>query len=205
MILLFGAGGHGGVVLETLMRLGEKNIIFSDDAPKLFFQGIPVLQAGQLNETDIHEAIVTIGNNHHRKNVAHRLPYKFRTAVHDYAFVSEKIVGIGCGTVIMAGAIVNPHVKIGKHVIINTGAIIDHECKIADFAHISPRATLCGDIEVGEGAHIGAGAIVIPGINVGNWATLGAGAVLIEDLPDYCTAVGNPAKIIKFGDEKKNA
>jgi acetyltransferase-like isoleucine patch superfamily enzyme len=51
---------------------------------------------------------------------------------------------------------------------------------------------------VGEGTHIGAGAVVIPSIRIGKWCTIGAGTVVIRDIPDYATAVGNPARIIKF-------
>lgn len=199
MILLYGASGHGLVVLDILRRTYEGEISFADDSPKKKYHGIPVILGDQLAYHNILEVIITIGNNHHRKAVANRLDYPFKTAIHPGAVVSSHIKKIGKGTVIMAGVVINPDVKVGDHVIINTGATVDHECKLANFVHVSPGATLCGNIEVGEGAHIGAGAVIIPGIKIGKWVTLGAGAVLINDLPDYCTAVGNPAKIIKYG------
>jgi serine acetyltransferase len=31
---------------------------------------------------------------------------------------------------------------------------------------------------------------------VGRWSRVGAGAVVIADVPDHCTAVGNPARIV---------
>jgi acetyltransferase-like isoleucine patch superfamily enzyme len=40
--------------------------------------------------------------------------------------------------------------------------------------------------------------VVIPSIRIGKWCTVGAGTVVIRDIPDYATAVGNPAKIIKM-------
>jgi acetyltransferase-like isoleucine patch superfamily enzyme len=83
-------------------------------------------------------------------------------------------------------------------VLVNTAASIDHDNEIGDYAHISPHATLCGHVKVGEGTHIGAGAVVIPSIRIGKWCTVGAGTVVIRDIPDYATAVGNPAKIIKM-------
>lgn len=34
-------------------------------------------------------------------------------------------------------------------------------------------------------------------VKIGKWCMVGAGAVVLKDLPDYVTAVGNPARIIK--------
>ena len=50
---------------------------------------------------------------------------------------------------------------------------------------------------MGEGTHIGAGATIIQGIRIGKWCTIGAGAVVINHIPDFSTAVGCPAKVIK--------
>jgi acetyltransferase-like isoleucine patch superfamily enzyme len=49
---------------------------------------------------------------------------------------------------------------------------------------------------VGEGTHIGAGAVVLPNLKIGKWCKVGAGAVVICDIPDFTTAVGNPARIL---------
>jgi len=95
-------------------------------------------------------------------------------------------------------AIVQSAAKVGRHVLVNTAASIDHDNEIGDYAHVSPHATLCGHVKVGEGTHIGAGAVVIPSIRIGKWCTIGAGTVVIRDIPDYATAVGNPARVIKM-------
>jgi acetyltransferase EpsM len=57
---------------------------------------------------------------------------------------------------------------------------------------------LAGKVFVGEGAHLGIGAIIIQGVKIGKFATIGADAVVTQDIPDHCTAVGIPAKPIKF-------
>ena len=55
-------------------------------------------------------------------------------------------------------------------------------------------------IHIKQGAHIGIGAIIMPGVTIGKGAIIGAGAVVTKDIPDYCVAVGVPAKVIKrFG------
>ena len=48
-------------------------------------------------------------------------------------------------------------------------------------------------------AWIGAGAIVLGhrGVSIGENAVVAAHTVLTKDLPAYCMAIGNPARIIK--------
>jgi len=49
---------------------------------------------------------------------------------------------------------------------------------------------------IGENVYIGAGAKVIGAITIGNNVVIGANAVVTKDIPDNCTAVGIPARII---------
>lgn len=101
------------------------------------------------------------------------------------------------GTVIFAAAVINAHSEIGRHGIVNTAAVIEHDCILEDFVHISPNVTLPGGVKVGEGTHIGIGACVIPGVKIGKWCVIGAGTVVIKNIPDFCTVVGNPGRILK--------
>ena len=49
----------------------------------------------------------------------------------------------------------------------------------------------------GDGALLGAGVSVLGSIRVGAGTKVGAGSVVVKELPDYCVAVGVPARIIK--------
>ena len=59
--------------------------------------------------------------------------------------------------------------------------------------HICSR---CQDF-AGDGALLGAGVSVLGPIRVGAGTKVGAGSVVVKELPDYCVAVGVPARIIK--------
>jgi len=89
--------------------------------------------------------IVAVGTNEHRKREAEAYQGRFGIAIHPTAWIAPD-VEIGEGTVVMAGVVVQPGVKIGKHVILNTNSSCDHGCQIGDYAHIAPGATLCGDV-----------------------------------------------------------
>lgn len=49
---------------------------------------------------------------------------------------------------------------------------------------------------IGNNVTIYAGAIVIGGITIGDNVEIGAGTVVVKDIPDNCTVVGNPARVI---------
>lgn len=51
-------------------------------------------------------------------------------------------------------------------------------------------------VEIGEGSWIGENVCVI-GASVGKHCVIGANSVVTKDIPDYCVAVGAPAKVIK--------
>lgn len=57
---------------------------------------------------------------------------------------------------------------------------------------------------IGEGAWIGENVSII-GASVGKNSIIGANSVVTKDIPDYCVAVGNPAKVIKRFDLETNS
>lgn len=197
-MILYGASGHGKVILEILESNNDTDIRVWDDADKPDMWQYPVERPLPPGTEMPGKMVISIGVNATRQKVAARFQgsIEFGTAIHADAYLSKRAT-VGEGTVVMAGVRVNPDTRIGKHCIINTCASIDHDCVLEDFVHISPNATLSGNVTVGEGTHIGAGAAVIQGIKIGKWCTIGAGSAVIRDIPDYSTAVGCPAKVIK--------
>ena len=53
-----------------------------------------------------------------------------------------------------------------------------------------------GEVIIGDGAWLGENVCII-GAKVGKQAVVGANSVVMKDIPDYCVAVGTPARIIK--------
>jgi sugar O-acyltransferase (sialic acid O-acetyltransferase NeuD family) len=118
------------------------------------------------------------------------------TAIHPCAVVAESAV-IGAGSLVLAGAVINPLARIGEHAVINTAAVIEHHALVGDFAVVSPHATVCGGAAVAEGAFVGAGATILTGVTIGRNAIVGAGALVLRDVAEGTTVVGNPARAIR--------
>ncbi len=62
---------------------------------------------------------------------------------------------------------------------------------------ISLQGITAQGIIVEDGAWIGGGAIILDGVRIGRNAVVGAAAVVTKDVPDFCIAVGNPARIVR--------
>jgi acetyltransferase-like isoleucine patch superfamily enzyme len=52
-------------------------------------------------------------------------------------------------------------------------------------------------ITIGSDTWLGGGAIVLPGVTIGEHCVVGAGAVVTRDVPPYCVAAGNPARVVR--------
>ncbi len=200
-ILIIGAGGHGKVVADILLRQSISVLGFLDDDPATWGTlrlGLPVLGAiDTFSDYSPEGLAMGIGSNTIRREIVRRLGNLahdlWQLAIHPRAVIAPS-VSIGRGTVVAAGAVVNPDTYLGDHVIINTGATVDHDCHIGDFVHIAPGAHIAGGVRVSEGALLGIGSVAIPGSAIGEWATVGAGAVVLDNIPDRVVAIGIPAR-----------
>lgn len=193
-VYLYGASGHAKVVMDIL-RLAHCDVpcLIDDNNLVKELAGVPVVHSAE----GLAPIIVTIGNCKIRRKIVERLGERSSfIAVHPNAIVANN-VQLGEGTVVMAGAILNPFATVGKHCIINTGASLDHDVSLGDFVHIAPHSTLCGEVRVGDDTWIGAGSTVIQGVSIGKNCFIGAGSVVIKDIPDNSLCYGSPAKIIR--------
>lgn len=59
-----------------------------------------------------------------------------------------------------------------------------------------------GEVEIGEGSWLGENVCVL-GAKIGKHCVIGANSVVTKDVPDYCVAVGSPARVIKKYDFDK--
>jgi sugar O-acyltransferase (sialic acid O-acetyltransferase NeuD family) len=145
------------------------------------------------------EVICGSGVSETRKKMAEKAisrGLKFTNVISPNAYLPED-AEIGRGNFIGHGAVICRGVRVKDHILINYGARVGHDNRIDDFVTINPNVALAGHVFLKEGAFIGIGANVIQGISIGKWTVIGAGATVIKDVPEYVTAVGVPAEIIK--------
>lgn len=198
-LVIIGAGGHGKVVADIAMKNLYSNIFYVDDIVKGSCMGISIIGTStildKLND-DNTDFIIAVGNNERRKEIAQKYDLNWVTLVHPSAHVGIN-VKLGIGTVIMAGAVINPCTTIGNHCIINTCAVVEHDNILNDYVHISPNVALGGTVCVGEATHVGIGATVKNNVNICSNCIIGAGAVVVDNLNISGIYIGLPAKIYR--------
>lgn len=201
MLAILGASGHGKVLADIAELTGWEKIVFFDDAwPEKknngAWQVIGDTQKLLDNLKGYEGVIVAIGNNKIRQKKLQELASagaEIITLIHPSATVSKYTL-IGLGSVVVAGAVINPDCNIGSGVIINTCSSVGHDCTLGDAVHICPGARLAGGSEVNERAWIGVGSSVRQLIRIGSDAVVGAGAAVVQDVLPNITVIGVPAK-----------
>jgi len=194
---LYGAGGHGKVVLDAMQVAHINCTGFVDDKEISNWAGLSVLKLSDLVlESSIYFHLA-IGNCKIREVIATQLNNANYFSVTHPSAVVAKSAQIGHGTFSAAQSVIAPDAKIGNHCIINHAAVVDHDCVVGDYTHIAPQCSLGGGVKVGKGVLIGTGAVVLPGITIADYAVIGAGAVVTKNVAEGMTVVGNPAKSIE--------
>jgi UDP-2-acetamido-3-amino-2,3-dideoxy-glucuronate N-acetyltransferase len=141
------------------------------------------------------------------------------TSVWDSAHIRHDAV-LGEECIVGGKSTIAYDVKIGNRVKINSNVYVCNGVTIEDGVMISagtiftndrfPRATMpdltqlrSSDPDehtlttlVREGATIGAGCIVGCGLEIGRWAMIGMGSIVTKSIPDFCLAIGTPARLV---------
>ena len=102
---------------------------------------------------------------------------------------------------------IHPGAKIGRRFFIDhgTGVVIGETAEIGDDVTIYQGVTLGGtgkDVgkrhpTIGNRVMIGAGAKVLGPFKIGDNSNIAAGSVVLHEIPDNCTAVGTPARVVR--------
>lgn len=210
-LVIVGAGGFGRETAWLAERINKispnweiKGFLDDNEALHGTVQGgYPVL-GGCSYLKEVKEEIyvvVAIGSAGVKKAVVNKLAeyahIHFATLIDPSVICSER-VEIGEGSIICAGTILTTDIRIGKNVIINLDCTVGHDAVIGDYATIYPSVNISGNVTVGEEAELGTGAQIIQGKCIGDRTVLGAGAVVVKDIDSDCTAVGCPAKVVKY-------
>lgn len=209
-IAIFGAGGFGREVKLIIDAINLKKteyefIGFFDDgfSKGTIVNDFPVL--GGINELNTYaenlDLAIAIGNPTTKKRIIeqlHNQNINFPTLIHPSAIISNDYVQIERGTIICAGNILTCNINVGEFVILNLCCTVGHDTKIGSYSSFMPSVNISGEVVINESVYVGTGAKIINQLEIGENTVVGAGAVVSKSLPANCTAVGIPAKPIKF-------
>ena len=84
----------------------------------------------------------------------------------------------------------------GLSTVINAESIGEN-CWVNQQVTIGYKDETSGRPKIGDSVYVFAGAKIIGGVTIGNNVKVGANAVVVKDVPDNCTVVGVPARIVR--------
>lgn len=145
--------------------------------------------------------IIAIGSPNVKRQIVGKLTnpnISFPTLIHPSTIIGSELVSTGKGCIICAGTIITCNVQIKDFVILNLMCTVGHDTIINSYASFMPSVNISGEVVIHEEVYIGTGAKIINQLEIGKKTIVGAGAVVSKSLPENCTAVGIPAKPIKF-------
>lgn len=97
------------------------------------------------------------------------------------------------------------HIYATQSIVIEKDVLTADKVYISDNLHSYEEVTVpiikqpikqCKPVVIGEGSWLGEHVCVI-GASVGKHCVIGANSVVTKDIPDFCVAVGAPARVIK--------
>jgi len=107
----------------------------------------------------------------------------------------------------LTGIEIHPGAEVGRGFFIDhgMGVVIGETAVVGDSVTLYQGVTLGGTGKetgkrhptLGNNVVVGSGARVLGNITVGNDVRVGAGSVVVKDVPDHCTVVGVPGRIVR--------
>lgn len=122
------------------------------------------------------------------------------------SFHSGRNVFIGDNSGIGINAELNGEVRIGENVMMGPNCLIltrNHKFDRTDIPMCEQHFTEDKPVLIKDDVWIGQNVILLPGVTLGRGCVIGAGAVVPKSIPEYAVAVGNPAKVVKYRDGRK--
>lgn len=106
----------------------------------------------------------------------------------------------------------NCHITCAGIIHIGDNVIIVSNVTITDIIHpyidinmpINKQKLEVGSVIIGDQTYIYNNSVILPNVKIGKHCVIGANSLVNKDIPDYCIAVGNPAKVIRQYDHEKS-
>jgi acetyltransferase-like isoleucine patch superfamily enzyme len=188
--------GLRALVYRTLMHID--GIVAIEDGVRIRFADNVRLGKGVYLDHGVYlhacPGGITIGDESMVMKNAILHVYNFRNLPHSHITVGRRsLIGESCILRGQGGITIGDDVYLGTLVQILAVNHVFYDTT----RPISMQGITAQGISIGDGSWIGSGAIILDGVRIGRNVVVGAGAVVTRDVPDYCIAVGNPARVIR--------
>jgi sugar O-acyltransferase (sialic acid O-acetyltransferase NeuD family) len=126
--------------------------------------------------------------------------YHMETYVHPDARVyTRHPLGEGC--VVLPGAVLEPHVRVGDNTMVWSNVTLAHHCSVEEHCWIAAGTVISGNARVRRNCFIGVSATVVNGVTVGEFNIVGAQAMISRDTQPHAVHLARSAEPVRFSSE----
>lgn len=128
------------------------------------------------------------------------LGYGIETYVHPDArlYTSHPV---GEGSLILPGAIVEPHVRVGENVVVWCNVTLAHHSTVADHCWIATGTVISGQATVSRNSFVGVNATIVNEVVVGEYNVIGAGALISKNTRPQTVHLARSAEPLRYSSE----
>lgn len=211
-IVILGVGGFAREILTLIKDINKQKLTWNilgfidNDAQRgSIINGYPVFG----NDNDLLSyskplsVAVAFGDPKLKMKVQNKLSsnlnLEFPAIIHPGVIIGDsEYVKIGKGCIVCAGNILTTNIELKDFVTLNLMCTVGHDTVIGNYSTFMPSVNISGEVSIEDKVYVGTGAKIINQLSIGEYTIVGAGAVVSKSLPAKCTAVGVPAKPIKY-------
>jgi acetyltransferase-like isoleucine patch superfamily enzyme len=138
--------------------------------------------------------------------------YNCRIEMNGIKVKDKLVIGSDCVIGDLAHIVANYKVEIGNGVLMASRIFITdtnhgeyNQGSNVSVPNVPPnkRPLHYKKVVIGNNVWLGENISILPGVNIGHGSIIGANSVVTKNVPENSIAVGNPARVIKQFDEKK--
>lgn len=140
-----------------------------------------------------HSSSIVLGNRVHLQTGVWLNPLSSESTpsieIHDGCDIGRNCFISAVSSVILENEVLlSPNVIISDH---------SHETSILDRSILNSGISKAKSVRLKKGCWVGANSVILPGVTIGEHSVIGANSVVRKSVPNFCVAVGSPARIVK--------
>lgn len=108
---------------------------------------------------------------------------------------------VGEGSVILPGAVVEPHVRVGANTMVWSNVTLAHHCSVDDHCWVAAGTVVSGQARVLRNTFLGVSSTVVNSITVGEFNVVGAGALISRDTKPHSVHLARSAEPFRYSSE----
>jgi sugar O-acyltransferase (sialic acid O-acetyltransferase NeuD family) len=170
------------------------------------YQTVGLSDVAKIFAPDTHRVIMAMGYNdlnRTREVMFNRLKdmgYSVETYIHPDARVYTD-QPVGEGSVVLPGAVVEPHVRVGANTMVWCNVTVAHHSSVGDHCWLGAGTVLAGQAKVLRNTFLGVNCTVVNNVTVGEFNIIGAGAMISRDTKPHSVHLARSAEPFRYSSE----